>query len=388
MNTDYVFVFGRTPDLSLAELTAVYPHFSVLSLSQSVVQVSGITSPIQEIQDRLGGVVKIAQVLTQVQMITPESIVECLKPFIVADSVTFALSQTTEPIQRSLLASVKSILQEQGMKSVRFIEAKHGGSLSGGQEKEKGLLELLIVPCVNGNILSLVVSNQDIDTWSKNDYSRPFADPKRGMLPPKVARMVINVALGPDLPGKRLLDPFCGMGTILSESYLLGIEAIGTDIDKTAVLEAQKNVEWFVKTYPSTVMVPTVHVADAVHVASLFPPASFDAIVTEPFLGNPALARRTDVTTEEIKNTIKGLEKLYIGCLKEWHPLLRSGGIIVIALPAFFHQGHKHFVKRVVDSCENFGYSMRQGPFEYARPQAVVHREFYVLTKTENSHYI
>ena len=84
---------------------------------------------------------------------------------------------------------------------------------------------------------------------------------------------------------------------------------------------------------------------------------------------------------ETIRNTMKGLEKLYIGCLKDWHKVLKPDGRVVMAIPAF-HIGDKMlYVKNVVDRCENFGYTKLVGPIEYSRPQAVVRREFFVFRK-------
>ena len=78
---------------------------------------------------------------------------------------------------------------------------------------------------------------------------------------------------------------------------------------------------------------------------------------------------------------MKGLEKLYIGCLRDWHAILKPKGKIVIALPKYSIHNKTYFVKKVIDSCEMLGYTTIVGPIEYSRPQAVVRREFYIFQK-------
>ena len=84
---------------------------------------------------------------------------------------------------------------------------------------------------------------------------------------------------------------------------------------------------------------------------------------------------------KEIKNAVKGLEKLYIGCLREWHALLKPHGVVVMALPDIVLANTKYSVKNVIDRCETLGYTTEQGPLPYSRPNAVVRRMFYKFIK-------
>ena len=109
-------------------------------------------------------------------------------------------------------------------------------------------------------------------------------------------------------------------------------------------------------------------------------PESVDAIVTEPFLGSTEIGDKRHLQ-EKVKNMIKGLEKLYIGCLRDWQKILKPGGKVIIALPEYRIEDKMFFVKKVIDRCENLGYTTLHGPIEYSRPQAIVRREFFVLQK-------
>jgi 23S rRNA G2445 N2-methylase RlmL len=62
---------------------------------------------------------------------------------------------------------------------------------------------------------------------------------RRGALRPVIAAAMVHLADG--TPG-RLLDPFCGTGTILSEAQAAGWDASGSDADPAAVAIARANV--------------------------------------------------------------------------------------------------------------------------------------------------
>lgn len=69
---------------------------------------------------------------------------------------------------------------------------------------------------------------------------RPAKSPHA--LHPKLARAMVN--LSGVMPGEVLLDPFCGVGSILIEASLLGIESIGIDIMYKWVSGASINMNW------------------------------------------------------------------------------------------------------------------------------------------------
>jgi hypothetical protein len=98
-------------------------------------------------------------------------------------------------------------------------------------------------------------------------------------------------------------------------------------------------------------------------------------------MGSTNIVNQDSIDRRKVKNIIKGLEKLYIGCLRDWHDVLVPGGKVIIALPVYAVCGRELFVKKVVDMCENLGYTIVDGPIEYGRPQAVVKRKFYIFQK-------
>jgi tRNA G10 N-methylase Trm11 len=63
----------------------------------------------------------------------------------------------------------------------------------------------------------------------------------KGKFYPQLAKSLFN--LGGLVPGQTVLDPFCGSGTVLLESYLNGLRGVGTDINILAVKIARVKTE-------------------------------------------------------------------------------------------------------------------------------------------------
>lgn len=372
----YVFILGRTPALSLAELASIFPNQSFEKITEGVMQTTldGLLDA-NHWMSKLGGTVKIVRVIEETSSVSPEYLAVLLSQLASDKKISFGISVIGVPaIGINVLQRIKELLAQEG-KSSRFVLPKHGEISSVVVEKQ-GIMELVILATKNGTLLiGHTIAVQPFEEWSSRDYGRPFADPKAGMLPPKVARMAVNLALL-DKPST-ILDPFCGMGTILAEAMMLGHMVVGSDNKEEVTKKTQKNLQWLTLMYRSIEMSFNVFVSDATHVSEKLTPQSVDAIVTEPFLGNVSFDQRN------IQNIIKGLEKLYLGCLKDWRKVLKTGGRVVMALPKYVVNNREYFVKTVIDRCEILGYTTLLGPIEYSRPQAVVRREFYVFKKLD-----
>src|SRR5690606_12520200 len=59
-----------------------------------------------------------------------------------------------------------------------------------------------------------------------------------------VARAVVNIAV-PDPEGKKVIDPCCGIGTVLVEALSMGIDIIGSDHNPLVMKEARENISHF-----------------------------------------------------------------------------------------------------------------------------------------------
>jgi tRNA G10 N-methylase Trm11 len=70
-------------------------------------------------------------------------------------------------------------------------------------------------------------------------------------LPTRAARAIVNAAAGPAPKQLRLIDPCCGMGTVLIEAMSMGIDIEGMDLNPLAVRGARLNLAHF--GYPNLV---------------------------------------------------------------------------------------------------------------------------------------
>ncbi len=137
-------------------------------------------------------------------------------------------------------------------------------------------------------LLGRLIATTNPDEWSERDYGKPAGDKFSGMMPPKLARMLVNLALDPKNSNTKILnskqiqnpkskiqnslefenlnldivsdlefcasdlrplvvDPFCGSGNILMEAKMLGCEVMGSDISAKAVEDTRANLNWLVQ---------------------------------------------------------------------------------------------------------------------------------------------
>ena len=148
-------------------------------------------------------------------------------------------------VTSEFLESIKHILTDKGVSS-RYLQTKGGSTSAVAIDKERAT-ELSIVESTTGFIIGKTIFSQEYEAWNRREYGRPYSDAKRGMLPIKVARMVVNIALRGVPPQSKpletrrlLLDPFCGMGSILGEALVGGWNVVGSDISEEVLVRSQK----------------------------------------------------------------------------------------------------------------------------------------------------
>jgi len=369
----HCLVLGRTPDLAFLEAKSLFP--SSLRVTK---EIAAIIIPNQEnkinILNKLGGTVKVAEI---VGTMTEVSAVQISQFFPKNQmNLNFGLSIYGDiKIPSGILQDTKKILNKYST-SIRFIESKHDFQLSSVTVTKNKVYELILFKLNSKIIVARTCSIQDYKNWALRDYGRPYSDPKSGMLPPKVTRMILNIAVGNN-SNATILDPFCGMGTVIAEAALLGIKAIGSDFSREVIAKAQLNIEWLTAKFNLKASNIKLIVGDAVKISKLIPMTFVDAVVTEPFMGRSDLRLHQD----KIHNTVKGLEKLYTGCLKDWKYLLKPNGKIIMSLPVFVGINREYPVKKPIDMCENLGYTRLLGPIEYARDFAFLRRKFYLFSR-------
>jgi tRNA (guanine10-N2)-dimethyltransferase len=136
---------------------------------------------------------------------------------------------------------------------------------------------------------------------------KPFFHPSA--MNSKLARCMVNLAHARE--GAYLLDPFCGTGTTMIEASLIGVCAIGMDVQRRMVEGAKRNLKHF-GLYPEAMVI-----ADA----RKLPLVRVDCVVTDPPYGKSA-------TT--LKSSTRAIVE---GVLASTRDLLSKGQRICIASP-------------------------------------------------------
>lgn len=371
--SDYFLLVGHFPDLALAEITTVLKRLGQsppkLTVYPALIQITVNKLKPFDLQRLLGSVIKIYSVIP-----SQASLANSLSQDIIQSGHKRCAFSTLDPaldLKRVAVQTKRQVQQTQPSFGYRLlsnptesagIDLNHPEYLIASQSKRPHLFKSETV--------------QDLSFWTSKDYGRPRVDPKSGMLPPKIARQLVNLAFPtPISPKSILLDPFCGVGTILTEALELGLQVIGSDIDKTMLEYSATNLNWFTDHFklPKNF---TLHQADAQKPLVFIPPASLDAVVFEGYLGPP------DISPSEIPNYVKGLVKMYLGVLKHIQPLLRDHGRLVAALPAYTDLDHVKTLKSLIDRCENLGYTPVADDLWYYRSQARIRRHIVIWQKT------
>lgn len=297
----YIFQVGRLFDCSLAEFISLINtnqekfFFSVERIHKIASQVKKISEDFifyegemsleeaNSIFERAGGLIRVCEVIEDQEGFLDK----------IDKSVDFGVSFFGYEYNKGFINSIKKTLKDKGI-SVRYIIPEEDTVLNSAQVRKNKLIEkgfeLCLIKNINGEpIIAKTINIQDIDEFSKRDYERPYTDKQMGVLPPKLARIMINIANVEQ--GSTIWDPFCGSGTILSEALILGYNAIGTDKDDNAVFFSEKNIEWLSKNYnlkSQQYAIRRLDITDANYkIIKELKNTQIDAIVCEPYMGPP-----------------------------------------------------------------------------------------------------
>ena len=385
----YLAVLGRQPLISVAELEA---QFSGVRLMGA--ELAEFESEREPEIARLGGALKIAV-----------PIEGALVPWLLGrpteGKITLGVSdysrRATARTATAEALKCKRILAKRGQ-SVRVVPNR-AATLSSATSFHNHLtgetkIELLKV----GGRYYRVIQVQNINAYARRDQERPARDAKVGMLPPKLAQILINLA-GELRPGATVLDPFCGTGVVLQEALLMGYRAYGTDVSERMVEYSQRNLEWLAgaRGQAGTRKVAgagagdsgagtgvrdfRVEVGDATKF-SWQPPIG--AVAAEVYLGPPMSAPPAEMKLKAAKQECGGI---LLGCLRNLAGQLTPGTPVVLAVPAWRRPNGAYERLNLLDEIEQLGYNVRsfknlaQSDLLYHREQQVVAREIIVLRK-------
>lgn len=324
------FFLGTHPELSLAELRLVFETRETLRyLSVALFDLD--EEVVSKRFTALGGVPRYGSVLgtiprhdNEIERKIQEVLITDLKEESRREYVISLYGVKLD--KRSFHHDLKDLLS--GVKyDGKFDEPQHAPATSahvlarGGHEYSLVMIENLVYVIKTKQV-------QDAKFWSIIDAERPERDMKIGMLPAKLARMMINMS-GAEMGGK-LWDPFVGLGTVAMQAAFLGIPVHGTDKAQQSIEKSRQNMQWLIK---KGLVAQAKHTLLQEPIERARVDRSISAIVTEPFLGKPRF--KPFASGVLAQREWKQINRLYGNLLQIAAKTLSSGDRLVMVKPLF-----------------------------------------------------
>jgi tRNA G10 N-methylase Trm11 len=273
------------------------------------------------------------------------------------------LRMASKSIQRFVGSTIKRELSDYGKKSkfMGFAKDRRLPQLSHVEVLKKNLVEnkaeILFCMGREQTFVAVTVAVHNPFEFQKRDVGKPVQR-KIFAIPPRLARIMVNLAACTE--GKVLLDPFCGVGTVLQEALLVKAKAIGVDINRWCIEAAARNLDWLKDEYGLENGEYRVLQGDVHRLSQKIGWEQVDCIATEPDLG-PAL-RQMPTTSYAVRITEK-LEPLYYGLLEESYKVLKRGGRLVLVSPWIKTRSGKPVTMQIEEKAIGMGFE-RVYPFK------------------------
>lgn len=318
-------ILGRQPEFGLVELESIVGGTKLQPLGEAAALVDQSLNI-----DRLGGSIKIGEVLYDGVFTDLAELPVDPASLPLRDSKTpFAISLYGVKGHNKALAvglALKKRLRQVNGSSVRLITPKNGASVSAAELHHNQVLEhgfeLLLVQAGRRLVIARTTGVQDVDWYSRRDYDRPARSARVGMLPPKLAQIMVNTTTAP-----LVVDPFCGTGVVLQEALLVGRRAIGSDLNPKMVAASRENLAWLAN--ERQIDSWSVAEGDARHISL---PSEPLAIVSEGYLG-PHLSK--PLPASQLAKTRAELKELYHSALANLGSKIAAGSQISITAPVW-----------------------------------------------------
>lgn len=385
----YIALLGRQPALGMAELERRYGEDATSWFSDVSAKISTDSLSIEQ----LGGIQKAGQVVIElpggdwrrVSMKIVQAYTHAWSGF--DGKITLGISAYGFDVSPREIQQTGIILKQKLKKvnvSLRMIPnndmalntaTSHHNKLGLSNNK----VELLVVRARNGRVIVAESTGaQNITAYTKRDQERPKRDAFVGMLPPKLAQIMINLAN--PAPEARILDPFCGTGVVLQEAALLGHPVYGTDLSDKMVRYSKENLDWLKETHRATFEYD-LHEGDAMDTSWQGP---IGAVVGETYLGQPFSAPPSPAKLDQVRGNCNNIISAF---LKNLALQIPAGTPVSIAVPAWkrIDGGFVHLP--LINKLDQLGFerhsfkNIKDQELLYFREDQIVARELLVLVK-------
>ena len=397
MGSMFIAILGRQPALGIAELERLYGNVTWFSGESAVIDTPRFDF------ERLGGSQKAGRIVAELPrgdwMQASRKIVQFYSSHwqgrtgkLTLGISSYGFDVSAREVQKTGLI-LKAKLKQSGA-SLRLVpNADPALNTATSHHNKLGLsdnkVELLVVRNNNGKIIiAESIGAQNITAYARRDQERPKRDAFVGMLPPKLAQIIINLASEAVEPisddgehkKKTLLDPFCGTGVILQEAALMGSGVYGTDLSDKMVDYTTQNLDWLAATHHLNIN-RIVEQGDAMkHQWS----GTISAVACEGYLGQPFSAPPSPAKLAEVRNNCNYIMSEF---LRNIGRQLTPGTPLCVAVPAWRAIDGSFTHLPLITQLDSMGFTsvtlttVRSSELLYYRDDQVVARELLVIIK-------
>ncbi len=371
-----MFILGRQPEIGLAELSAVFGNAELVLSNVALVE-----TEVEPNIDRLGSVRKVGRVIHNTTDNPEKFLIEKFATLPPA-KITLGISHYGPRASAKEAQKTGVFLKKNLQRSVRVLpnsepEISDAATLGNRLGTSPNKIELLIAHIGQRLVVAELVGVQDLNAYTLRDRGRPKRDARVGMLPPKLAQTIINLARGEAENGV-LLDPFCGTGVVLQEAALMDLKVYGTDLEPRMIDYSRTNLDWLAAKYRRDIPAK-LDIGDATDFTWEQP---IDFVATETYLGRPYSSTPTD---DNLKENIRNCDLILTKFLQNLHGQIADQTGLCIAVPCWF-VGNRIFHLPLTKKLAELGYEQtffirNNQPLIYHRENQIVGRELLVLRK-------
>jgi tRNA G10 N-methylase Trm11 len=383
-----LFISGKNWILSLAELASYFQthnnKFEIQYFSREFFTINLEKALNQTSMADLGGSIKIGQVKTTIatelvkegflnknkqiqkqigQTIAKSGVIDGMAKatgkVLFGVSVYFtdnAYHPFSGRIQRFIGSAIKDELASKGKNSsfMGYSEDRKQPQLSHVEVLKKQLVEnqAEVLFCIGKKEtwVAITVAVHNPFEFQKRDVYKPNQR-KIFAMPPRLARMMVNLSSCNE--GKVLLDPFCGVGTILQEAILEKAAVVGMDVNSWCIKSTEENLEWLINEYELGCADFRVMQGDVDSLAQKLGRETVDCIVCEPDLGPALLETPTGPYAEKI---IEKLRPLFHGFIEQAYTVLKPNGRLVLVTPYIITRSNKAVTMPIDEVLQQVGF--------------------------------
>jgi len=366
----YLFILGRNPELSSAELFSYFEKEQnkvIAHVKEKNAILFDLEEPIEgNMIEALGGTIAIGKVLAEGNWINLVKKLEAQEIYYgTSNKLNYCVWDfSKDDLKEKISDYLKKRFRQEKLKATEknlngFMELQEGGRV----RIAKGKIDEEYF--VFNDCFGKIIEKSDYRVIEERDMTKPERREALA-ISPRLAKIMIHLSQVKE--GETLLDPFCGIGVILSEALYQGIKVVGVDIDENAINGAIKNLGWANFNKENYKLL----VGDSTETKI----GKINVLVSEPDLG--AVLKKASNKKSAMK-TIFEFENLISKVINNFKNEIN--GRVVFTAPLIKTSQNARVSCDITKIIEKTRLKLIKGPIQEYRKESIVGREIFVLCK-------